>query len=602
MSNQYKMKRLHKNLLFTLIGFVYSNNLWSQVDTLAVDRIRYPSNPYVFTERDPSSFAISGTIGITYEHYGLITDPANYPVAPQRRPWNQVRFNIQPTLNFGKDFSIPLNFSFPLFATSFAGPYMGIKKPTLGQFLVNPANNFGISPKYKWAQLLLGTQYLKYSELSTGDIGIFGFGFDLRPKGYLIKFFTGTSQQGIDYVATPLPGTTGAFKRTHYMFQLGKEKEKKYLFAVNFSEGKDHINSVTTPPLTIKPQEGFVMSLIAEVYAKKGWYVKSEVARSYFTKDITQPVSPLSDLSFKPFIDGKTSTQTDYAGNVSVGRKTKDFDIGYTTKYIGGGFQTIGYPYMAPDHWDNTLNTRFNAWKRKMNVVASFGVRTNNISNASLTSQVLIGNLNWLTQFNEHVSLNLSYNNFGFSAPSGTNPYAVKNVSNDFGISPTFTFTNAVMMHLIICSYNYSKYDERDVMTGITTSNNTNTVLLSYNPVFFKNELTPELSVLYFNNSMPLVKNTLLTFTAGVGTPAFKKHVKIRAQVQYTRGKLNSFTANNNLSPSINIDWKIIKKLTWTNFFSYNHFQYGNELAPPAFLDGAGYQEFFLRTGLQYKF
>jgi hypothetical protein len=544
---------------------------------------------------------ITGTLGITYEGYGLNLNPAGTGIYSRRRPWNQVRFIFTPVLQAGK-FSIPLNFNFAAMAANVAGPYAGLKHQSVGQFLTNPANNFGINPKYKWAELQLGTQYLKYSDLSTGDIGIFGAGFDLRPKTYRIKFFTGVSQQGVNYSALPLPGVTGAYQRNHWMFQLGKEKEDKYNFAFNFSKGKDKAGSVTTPPLTVKPQEGFTASLVADVYMKKGWYIKTEAAQSYFTRDLGQPLSPNFDNSFKPFITGRTSTGKDWAGNASVGRKSKNFDIAYVTKYIGAGFQTTGYPYLQPDRWDNTINTRFNAWKDKINVVASVGQRVNNLSNTSIKATQFIGNLNWFTQFTEKFSLNISYNNFGFTSASGFNPYGVKNVSNDLGLSSTYTWSNTRRMNMITFSYNLSKYDERDVITGLTTSNNTHTVLLSYIPTYFNSPITPDFSIMYFNNKMPAVKNTLLTLSSSVSAPAFKKKMQLRGQLQYTIGKLNSYTSNKNLLASCNMDYNLSKKLTWNVFLSTNSFKYGNELAPPASLDGAGYFESNYRTGLQYKF
>ena len=480
--------------------------------------------------------------------------------------------------------------------------YAGLKNQSIAQFITNPANNFAINPKYKWAELQLGTQYLKYSDLSTGDIGIFGAGFDLKPKTYRIKFFTGTSQQGINYSALPLPGVTGAYKRTHWMFQLGKEKEGKYSFAFNFSKGKDKISSVTSPPVTVTPQEGVTASVVADIYFNKGWYFKSEAAQSYFTRDLVQPLSPNLKNSFKPFIDGRTSTGKDWAGNASIGKKSKDFDISYTTKYIGAGFQTTGYPYLQPDRWDNTVNTRFNAWKDKINVVASIGERVNNLSNTSLKANQFIANLNWFTQFNDHFSTNVTYNNFGFSTASGTNPYGIKNISNDLGLSSTYTWSNTKRMNLVTASYNLSKYDERDVTTGLITSNNTHTVLLSYIPTYFNKELTPDFSVMYFNNTLPSVKNTLLTFSSSLTAPAFKKKMQLRGQSQYTIGKLNNFTSNKNLIASLNMDYKLAKKLTWNIFLTTNSFKYGNELVPPVSLDGANYLESTYRTGLQYKF
>ncbi|MEO7263547.1 MAG: hypothetical protein ABIW38_01485, partial [Ferruginibacter sp.] len=453
-------------------------------------------------------FSMSGNAGVSYEGYGLNRRPTGWMGYSPRKPWNQVRFNFTPTINFSKNFSIPFNFNFAAVPTNFAGPYSGIKKQSFSQFITNPMNNFGLNPTYKWAELQLGTQYLKYSDLSTGDIGIFGAGFSLKPKTYRIKFFTGISQQGINYFSGP-PTVTGAFKRKNWMFQLGKEKEDKYLFAINFCKGKDEPSTSAPPPLTIRPQEGVVMSLVSDFYMNKGWYIKTEGAQSIFTKDVTTPLTTLSGA--KPFLDAHTSTAKDYAAKASLGKKSKDFDIGISSKYLGAGFQTVGYPYLQPDRLDYTINTRFNAWKDKnktykMNVVASVGQRVNNVTNTALKAKQFIGNLNWFTQFDENWNLNINYNNCGFQSASGINPYGIKNVSNDLGFNPSYTWSNTKMSNVISLSYNYSKYDERDVISGATTSNNTHTALLNYVPVFFTRELSPDFSVMYFYNDVPGVK------------------------------------------------------------------------------------------------
>ncbi|MBL0055303.1 MAG: hypothetical protein IPP31_03755 [Chitinophagaceae bacterium] len=539
---------------------------------------------------------VSGTAGISYEGYGLSRRPSGWLGYSPRKPWNQVRFNFTPTFKFGKNFSLPFNFNFAAIPTNFAGPYAGLAKQNFGQFITNPMNNFGLNPKYKWAELQLGTQYLKYSELSTGDIGVFGAGFDLRPGVYRIKFFTGISQQGVNFFAGP-PSVTGAYKRQNWMFQLGAEKEGKYLVALNFAKGKDVASSSAPPPLTVRPQEGFVMSLVGDVYFKKGWYVKTEGSRSTFTKDITTPYNPLID-DFKPFIRARTSTVTDYAVQATMGKKSANFDIGLTTKYLGAGFQTTGYPYLQPDRLDYTVNTRFNAWKKKINVVASVGQRVNNVSNTALKAKQFIGNLNWYTQFNDHWSLNVNYNNFGFQSAGGINPYGIKNVSNDLGVNPTFTWMNTKMMHLLSMSYNYSKYDERDVITGLTTSNNTHMVLLTYVPTYLTKDLSPDFSAMYFYNDVPAAKISLFTLSAGLAMPAAKNKLRLRGQLQYTLGKLNSFSSNNNLIASCNVDVKIGKKLTWTSFMSTNYFKYGNEITP----NNANYLESNVRTGFQYRF
>lgn len=549
---------------------------------------------------------VSGTMGITYEHYGLSRNPNGWTGYIPRRPWNQVRFLFKPTFRFSKNFSLPVNINFAAFPTNFAGPYAGLKNQSFAQWITNPLNNFGLNPTYKWAELQLGTQYLHYSNLSTGDIGVFGAGVSLRPGTYRFKFFAGTSQQGIDY-SPPVPGpfVQGAYKRSNWMAQIGKEKEGKYELALNFVKAKDKINSATPPPPAIAPQEGFTMSVVSKIFLKKGWYINAEGAQSLYTRDLATPLIT-NFKTFKPLMKAHTSTVKDYAAEAGAGKRSQHFDIGVLVKYIGAGFQTPGYLFLQPDRMDYTVNTRFNAWKDRngsyrMNIVASAGQRVNNLSNTTTRARQFIGNLNWFTQFNDRFSLNLNYNNFGFQSASTSSPTALRNVSNDIGINPSYTWTTSAMSHLISLNYNYSKYDEKDFTVPpfpLLTSNNTHTVLLNYVPVFFTKEISPDFSVMYFLNQLAGFNVQLVTVSAGLAAPVAQKKVQLRGQLQYTLGKNNGFSANNNIIASCNIDWKVTKKLTWASFVTSNYFKYGNETVPP----GARYLESNVRTGLRYRF
>ncbi|MBK9959426.1 MAG: hypothetical protein IPP11_12940 [Chitinophagaceae bacterium] len=54
-----------------------------------------------------------------------------------------------------------------------------------------PFNQFGISPKYKWATLHLGYRNLTYSNYTLAGHRILGAGFDLKPKNFRIGFMYG---------------------------------------------------------------------------------------------------------------------------------------------------------------------------------------------------------------------------------------------------------------------------------------------------------------------------------------------------------------------------------------------------------------------------
>src|ERR1700749_5005911 len=174
-------------------------------------------------EQKPSPFSITGDISVWYEGYGLDKTPEN--ATPDfyspRRPWNLFRFGFDPTIKAG-GWTIPFNFNFTTPQTNFVTPSAG--KQTFWQVLTNPANSFGIAPKIGFTEILLGTHFLKYSDLSTGDVGVFGYGVNLAPGKFRVKMFNGVSQSPINYVATTLvppgPGIIGAYQRNQWMGQL----------------------------------------------------------------------------------------------------------------------------------------------------------------------------------------------------------------------------------------------------------------------------------------------------------------------------------------------------------------------------------------------
>src|ERR1700733_13999129 len=109
----------------------------------------------------PKPFSITGDMGIWYEGYGLDKTPENSTpdFYQPRRPWDLFRYTFDPTINIGK-WSIPFNFNFSSMLNNFVTPLVSGKQ-SFWQFLTNPANSFGISPKIGTTQILLGTQYVK---------------------------------------------------------------------------------------------------------------------------------------------------------------------------------------------------------------------------------------------------------------------------------------------------------------------------------------------------------------------------------------------------------------------------------------------------------
>jgi hypothetical protein len=551
--------------------------------------------------------SISGDMGVWYEGYGLNKTPGSSlpDFYAARRPWNLFRYSFNPVFNIGK-WSIPLNFNFSPMQNNFITSLTGGKQ-TMWQFLTNPANNFGIRPKFGTTELLLGTQNIQYSDLSTGDLGIFGYGINLSPGKFRIKLFNGVSQRPINYMAPtiipPFAGVIGAYQRNIMMAQLGLEKEGKYFAGFNFVKSKDKINSVTSPPLSpLDPQENMVFSFLAKATSENGWSYHVELGQSFYTRNLNSPLSLSPVEDFKPLITAHTSTGKDNAVMLGISKKGKDWELGAKYNYYGAGYYTAGYQYMNNDRMEYLANTRFNAWKKKINVVASFGERIGNLSHVSgpdRTKQI-IANFNMFTQFTDRFSLNMNFNNFGFNSP-GLSGY--KSVSNELSINPVYTWSNTKMSNLISGTYTKSKYDE--TTTSGTTHNNTQNALLLYVPTFFDKSYSPDFSIMWFNNNTTLIKLNLITASGGL-TWKINKKFNLKEQLQYNISTLSPFTANKNVLFTSGFDWEIYKKLTWQFSATANLYRYGSELPgntlTPVYAGNPSYLESTLRTGLHYKF
>lgn len=560
-------------------------------------------------------FSISGTAGVSYDGYGLNTNPATNGFYAARRPWSVVRFNFQPTMNFG-DFKLPFNLNFSPMRNNFASPPFGFGSlpgfphQTFGQWIANPTNTIGINPTYKWAELQLGTQYLKYSDLSTGDIGVFGYGFSLKPGKFRFKFFNGVSQQAYQpFIGTgsPPPVFAGTYKRNITMGQIGLEKEGKYFAGFNIIKGKDDLSSIVTPiigpPPTPNAAENLIISFNTKFTTEKGWYGQTELATTITSPNVAAAAPSALVKDFKPFINTNTSSYRDHAFQAGFGKKGKGWDVGASMKWLGFGYNTMGYPFVQNDRMEYTVNSRFNAFKNKVNVTASIGQRFGNWSHnsgASRTTQI-IANTNIFAQFNDHFSLNANFNNFGFSAPvSG----GTKNVGNDLGINPTYTWNTTTMSHLLSLTYNWSNYLETIIIPYSLTTNNTHTALLLYAPSFFnKPNISTDFSGMYFyNSSSTPTKLSIISFSSSLGWNFPKKKVNLRGQLQYNITTINPNTPSKNLLATLGADWKITKKLSWNTSMTANLNKYGNELSNIAPLLGASYLESTLHTALQYRF
>jgi len=533
---------------------------------------------------------IVGDIGLYGDFYKMnSTGDSNFQ---PRRPGTLMRLLFNPTISY-KDFSIPFSIMLSPQQTNVVTP-IGDPNNFL-QFIQNPLNNFGIAPKYKWVQVLLGTQTPHYSDLTIGNIPVFGAGIDLSPGKFRFSFFTGISQRAIE--ADTARKIAGSYKRTFYSAKIGYGKEDSshiYLIAAKI---QDDTNSIVSRPVDIMPQSGVVGSLDYRLNIGKQYYIKGEVAGSAFTRDTrAQEWDVLAALPKALFVT-QESTRLDDAANLTIGKTGKVFGIKLVGSYVGDGFVPVGYPFMQTDKLEVTIEPKLNLFKNKLNISGSIGQRINNLSGTrGSTAFQTIGFANISAQVTDNLSISGNYSNYGFRNTILNDTFRVEMVTMSFGISPTYTISGTKLIHSFSLSYNQDQFRDYNVVSGALNNNDSRTALASYILAFTNNPLTLNLMVSNFENNTNLGNLTMNSINLGAGYGFLKKKLTATLAETVTQSGLSENTPSLQVMTLVGLRYKMLKTLSFNVSGSINNFSYGSEKP------GANFSEDLLRTSIIYKF
>ena len=545
-------------------------------------------NSTIFLASGQDKVKITGDIGLYGDFYkmNVTGDSSLQP----RRPGTLTRLLFNPTITYG-DFSLPFTVMLSPQQTNVVTP-IGDPKNFI-QFIQNPLNNVGIAPKYKWIQLLLGTQTPHYSDLTLGNVPVFGAGFNLTPGKFRLSFFKGVSQRAIEMDTTK--NIAGSYKRNFYSAKIGvgyEDSSHIYLIAAKI---QDDTASIKSRPIDVMPQSGIVTSLDYRINFGKKFYIKGEVAGSAFTRDTrAKEWDIIAQLPKAVFII-QESSRADYASNITIGKTGKIFGIKLVGSYIGDGFVPVGYPFMQTDKLEVTVEPMLNLFKNKLNLSGSLGQRVNNLSGArGSTATQTIGFANINAQISDGFGISGNFSNYGFRNTVLNDTFRVEMVTMSFGVSPTFTISGPKAIHSFSLSYNQDQFRDYNVVSGALNNNDSRTALVSYTLAFTTNPLTLNLMVSNFENTTSLGKLTMNSINVGGSYGFFKNKLTASLAESATQSGLSIYTPSLQIMTIAGLRYKMLKNLSFNITGSINDFKYGTEKP------GAAFRENLLRSSIIY--
>jgi hypothetical protein len=528
---------------------------------------------YSQTEKEKFKVNLAGSIDLHYDIYDYSEE--NYPTFRARYPEDLFRLNANATIQIGKHFSIPFGINITNQNTSYNLP--SVPNENLIDYISNPRNNISIHPKYKWIQSYIGTHTPDYSELSTGDINIFGGGLDLNPSKFIFSFNYGVSQRAIE--ENSMFNIVGAYEQKIIATRIGFGKIEGSKFTINIVKIKDDVNSLISTPIDAKPIEGITLSPLVEIKFGKKIFFKTETAISIFTSDLLNSFNIDNGIvdSFKDIIKINASSKGDFSHVSSIDWKSKKLTLGGEVKYIGPGFVPAGFRNIEKDILDYKFKTTVKLFKGTTNINGMFGVRTNNLQNTTLQStKRIISNINIFSQISKSFSFNASYSNFGFNNNISEDLLRIEMVNNSYSISPTYRFDTEKFNHQIGVNGNLNSFDQFDTTTAVFVASISKSYSLNYNLLFKEIPLNINTMLLNLKNETPVSDFIMTNYITTISYKLFDKKVTPSLSINLASIKNQGFTKDKRASTRFKFNYKITKKLKFRFSYRFNKYTYGS--------------------------
>lgn len=532
-----------------------------------------------------------GLIGVYSDHYAF--QAKNDSSLTGRRPNSLTRFVITPYFSYKKHLKVPVTLIFSANQTNTLTP--ASKKQDVSTFLYNPANIIRIAPTYKWATLEIGSLYPQYSELTVGNISIFGAGLTLNPGKFLFEVSYGVSQRAI--APDSSRSILGAYERTLLNTKIGFGHIDSSYFFINATYANDITNSLALKPVNITPEQGFAIAPSFGLRITKNIQWVNEVGISFHTLNKLNDITEEITLPLTKFINYNVTSKADFAASSSIKLKSKSWSMLLKGLFVGPGYTTFGYPYFQNDRIDLTASPQVRLLKNKIILSGTGGYRLNNLlETKSQTNTQILASINTYAVITSKLSLNATYSNFGFQNDATSDSLKIQQISNTITITPNYYIEAKKGTHTISITYSkndLSSFNTVSASNEIIKSNNVGT----YYSFLLKNKpLTINAGVDYFENNAIDIGSKTSSVTLGVGYKLFKRKLIVSASAILAKNNRINYTTDNRLGAKFKLTYKSKSKYLFSLAVSNNNYQYGS------FRPNASFYEWFLKTGITKSF
>lgn len=475
------------------------------------------------------------------------------------------------------------NFSY-LFTGNVTASLLGIAIPLDGNFsqleenFLQPFNQIGISPKYKWVKGHLGYRNMSFSPLTLDNHTFLGAGLEIEPPikskkiGLRISGMYGRFRRPVAAVDAQKEDALPVYRRMGYGFKTGvfsKKEAANYLDFILF-RGYDDVNSIQQPfgNNAVKPEDNLVLGVSGQYKLFNALTLKADWATSAFTRDqrAEKAVESLGVFSkLEGIFTPRISTQANQSLKADLSYKISTHSIGLKYNYIASDYRTLGTYFFQNDIEDITLNASTALKEGKIMLSGSLGLQRNNLDEKSQNeSKRVIGSLNYSHVINSQLNIYASYTNFSSSLlvvkEELSDSLNFFQVTTGYNLGSTYNMGTKDRRQSLSANFSYQVANSRDEYSVSDISTEFFTGNLFYNLYMKPKELGFNATVNYTRSISQENTSTIIGPGFGVIKKYPKKGIKARYFLSYRNNFLGGSSSFGVLQNRLGVEYNMTKR------------------------------------------
>jgi hypothetical protein len=389
---------------------------------------------------------------------------------------------------------------------------------------VQPFNQFGLSPSYKWITLHGGYRSVKFSDFTMAGHTFLGGGVELNPGKFRFGAVYGRFKKNTGMFENERD-TVRTFNRKGYAIKMGVGSKKNFVDLVVLRIQDDSL-SVTDSKgfLTADPEQNVVTGINSFFTFSKTLTFEAEIAASLYTTDAS--VKPFSSEDepilekVNKFIVINESSEFTTAAKSALNYKSKLFGLRAEYRRIDPKYKSMGAYYFNDDVENFTIAPSVPLFQKKLYLRGSIGLQRDNLRNSKLaTTKRTISSANISFNPVPVFGIDLNYSNYSNNQKAGRMPVIdtirVFQTTSNFTVAPRLMFATAKYNQMVMAIFNRSGLHDKNATTAEFSESAATIVNLNYNINFNESLLGLMAGVNYTALENFAGVNKVTGFTAG---------------------------------------------------------------------------------------